>query len=66
MLLGADTQRILEAWHSLHPSQAHPPIYGDGTAALKIAATINGNPQELPVYDAHLQYSALAGRTQQT
>jgi UDP-N-acetylglucosamine 2-epimerase len=35
-LVGADTERILEAWTGFAPPAQHPPIYGDGTAGQRI------------------------------
>jgi hypothetical protein len=36
-LVGADQKLILESWFNFAPPTEHPPIYGDGTAALRIA-----------------------------
>jgi UDP-N-acetylglucosamine 2-epimerase len=34
--VGADPERILEAWRRSTPPAQHPPIYGDGTAGRRI------------------------------
>jgi UDP-N-acetylglucosamine 2-epimerase len=39
-LVGAEPERIIEAWSSFAPPAEHPPIYGDGTAAQRIADTL--------------------------
>jgi UDP-GlcNAc3NAcA epimerase len=36
-LVGADKQRILEVWFDFAPPADHPPLFGDGTAAPRIA-----------------------------
>ena len=35
-LVGADCQKIVDAWFSFQPPAAHPPVLGDGTAAERI------------------------------
>jgi UDP-GlcNAc3NAcA epimerase len=40
-LVGADSMRILDAWFNLIPPSAHPPIYGTGVAAQKIAEALS-------------------------
>ncbi len=40
-LVGANQQLILDNWFDFIPPRDHPNIYGDGTAAQKIAARIN-------------------------
>jgi len=40
-LVGADQQLILMNWFNFMPPKEHPPIYGEGNAALKIAIIIN-------------------------
>jgi UDP-GlcNAc3NAcA epimerase len=42
-LVGADQKQIVENWFSFKPPSEHPPIYGEGTAAQKIAAVINSS-----------------------
>ena len=37
LLVGADCQKIVDAWFTFQPPAAHPPVLGDGTAAEKIA-----------------------------
>jgi UDP-GlcNAc3NAcA epimerase len=39
-LVGADPTRILAAWFDFVPPSVHPPIYGTGVAARKIAETL--------------------------
>jgi UDP-GlcNAc3NAcA epimerase len=45
-LVGADPKLILDSWSNFVIPDEHPPIYGDGTAAQRIAevlrATANG------------------------
>ncbi|HEX7975742.1 MAG TPA: UDP-N-acetylglucosamine 2-epimerase (non-hydrolyzing) [Anaerolineales bacterium] len=41
LLVGADPERILDAWCSFQPPVAHPAIFGDGAAALRIAQVLN-------------------------
>jgi UDP-N-acetylglucosamine 2-epimerase len=45
-LVGADTKMITENWFDFLPPIEHPFIYGDGTAALRIAGILN----EIPIY----------------
>ncbi len=45
-LVGADTKMILENWFSFVPPAERPFIYGDGTAALRIAGILN----EIPIF----------------
>lgn len=45
-LVGADAKMIAENWFSFVPPTEHPYIYGDGTAALRIAGILN----EVPIY----------------
>lgn len=40
-LVGADPTLILDTWFNLNPSRGHPPIYGNGVAAKKIAKILN-------------------------
>jgi UDP-N-acetylglucosamine 2-epimerase len=40
-LVGADQKLILDSWFNFNSPTEHPPIYGDGTAAQRIAAIIN-------------------------
>jgi UDP-N-acetylglucosamine 2-epimerase len=37
LLVGADCQKIVDAWFTFRPPDTHPPVLGDGTAAEKIA-----------------------------
>jgi UDP-N-acetylglucosamine 2-epimerase len=39
-LVGADTQKILEAWNNFQPPAERPPIFGFGSAALRISEVI--------------------------
>jgi UDP-GlcNAc3NAcA epimerase len=39
-LVGTDPTAILEAWNGFSPPVEHPPIFGDGTAAKRIAAIL--------------------------
>jgi len=41
VLVGADCQKIVDAWFHFQPPAAHPPVLGDGTAAQKIAAILS-------------------------
>jgi UDP-GlcNAc3NAcA epimerase len=43
-LVGADAKLIVENWYSFTPPTEHPYIYGDGTAALRIAGILNEMP----------------------
>ena len=36
-LVSVEADEILQTWHSFNPPQAHPPIFGDGTAGEKVA-----------------------------
>ena len=40
LLVGAEYQKIVDAWFAFQPPAAHPPVLGDGTAAEKIAAVL--------------------------
>ncbi len=40
-LVGVDVERIVEEWKSFTPPAEQPPIFGDGTAAEKIAEILN-------------------------
>ena len=42
-LIGADRELILENWFKFVPPPEHPPIYGVGAAALRIAEILNGS-----------------------
>ena len=35
-LTGADSEKIVRAYHDFHPAEKRPPVYGDGDAADKI------------------------------
>ncbi|NLE45699.1 MAG: UDP-N-acetylglucosamine 2-epimerase (non-hydrolyzing) [Chloroflexi bacterium] len=39
-LVGADAERILEAWYGFAPPTEHPDVFGDGTAAVRIARVL--------------------------
>ncbi len=41
-LVGTDPERILEAWFHFAPPAERPPIFGDGTAAQRIAQILDG------------------------
>ncbi len=43
-LVGTEPERIVEAWTHFAPSGERPPIFGNGTAARRIAQILNGNP----------------------
>jgi UDP-N-acetylglucosamine 2-epimerase len=43
-LVGAETDRILDAWFSFNPPLDHPPIFGDGTAGQRIAQILETEP----------------------
>jgi len=45
MLVGADSESILDAWSSFQPPAEHPPIFGDGTASQQIVEILR---KELP------------------
>ena len=45
-LVGADAKMIVDNWFNFAPPAEHPFIYGDGTAALRIAGILN----EVPIY----------------
>jgi len=40
-LIGANQKLILDNWFNFIPPQGHPPIYGVGTAAIRIAEILN-------------------------
>ncbi|HCE17426.1 MAG TPA: UDP-N-acetylglucosamine 2-epimerase (non-hydrolyzing) [Anaerolinea thermolimosa] len=40
-LVGADPEKILQAWHTFAPPAEHPPIFGDGHASEAIARHID-------------------------
>ena len=40
LLVGADPEEILGAWHTFRPQGERPPIFGSGDAAEKIASLI--------------------------
>jgi UDP-GlcNAc3NAcA epimerase len=42
-LVGADVDRILAAWRSLERPSAHPPIFGDGSAARRIVDLLDAD-----------------------
>jgi UDP-GlcNAc3NAcA epimerase len=52
-LVGVEPENILEHWFDKQPPSHHPPIYGDGTAALRIANILEtehiffGTPHQL-------------------
>lgn len=51
-LVGVEIKQVLDAWLSFTPPQEQPPIFGDGTAAQRIAKMIDagvtfGQPQGL-------------------
>jgi UDP-N-acetylglucosamine 2-epimerase len=43
-LAGNDPERIAALWRSFAPPAGHPPIFGDGTAALRIARLLTETP----------------------
>jgi UDP-N-acetylglucosamine 2-epimerase len=43
-LVGAEPERIVEAWFSFTPPLEHPPIFGDGTAGQRIARILESEP----------------------
>ncbi len=44
MLVGAEAERILEAWRSFSPPAERPPVFGHGDAAERIAAVLDQEP----------------------
>ncbi|MBC7227810.1 MAG: UDP-N-acetylglucosamine 2-epimerase (non-hydrolyzing) [Thermoflexales bacterium] len=40
LLVGTDPERIVEAWRTFFPPADRPPIFGDGTAARRIAEVL--------------------------
>jgi UDP-N-acetylglucosamine 2-epimerase len=44
VLTGNDPERIAELWRSFAPPAVQPPIFGDGTAAQKIARSLSETP----------------------
>ena len=36
-VVGVDPDQVRSAWRNINPPEAHPPIYGDGTASQRIA-----------------------------
>jgi UDP-N-acetylglucosamine 2-epimerase len=44
LLVGGDTDRIVEAVHDFLPPVEHPPLFGDGHAADRIAAALSAGP----------------------
>ena len=46
-LVGADQKLILDSWFNFNTPTEHPLIYGDGTAAQRIAAIINSTSAQL-------------------
>jgi UDP-N-acetylglucosamine 2-epimerase len=43
-LVGVQPNIVAEAWRTFAPPAEHPPIFGDGTAAQKIAAELSNGP----------------------
>jgi UDP-N-acetylglucosamine 2-epimerase len=43
-LVGSETDRIVEAVHDFLPPSEHPPLFGDGHAADRIAYVLNAQP----------------------
>ena len=41
MVVGADPKRITDAWFSFAPPADRPPLFGDGTAAQRIAQILD-------------------------
>jgi UDP-N-acetylglucosamine 2-epimerase len=44
LLVGVEPGRILEAWRKFSPPADHPNLFGDGTAAQKIAQILSREP----------------------
>ncbi|MCR4405877.1 MAG: UDP-N-acetylglucosamine 2-epimerase (non-hydrolyzing) [Anaerolineae bacterium] len=42
-LVGTDPERVLDAWFNFVPPAEHPPIFGDGTAARRIAQILESD-----------------------
>jgi UDP-N-acetylglucosamine 2-epimerase len=40
-LVGTDPEQVLDAWFNFAPPPAHPPIFGDGAAAQRIAQILD-------------------------
>lgn len=43
LLVGADTERIVDAWSTFVPPAAHPPVLGDGAAAERIVRLLENS-----------------------
>ena len=54
-LVGVDLNMILESWFSFAPPVGHPPIYGDGTAARKIAERVSAVVMKTQKHDQILE-----------
>ena len=53
-LVGTDPERILEAWFDFSPPAERPPIFGDGTAAQRIARVLNDETMVPGLHRRHL------------
>jgi UDP-N-acetylglucosamine 2-epimerase len=42
-LVGVEEDHVLKAWKEFSPPQGHPPIFGDGSASVKIASIISSH-----------------------
>lgn len=42
-LVGVEEDQVLKAWKEFSPPQEHPPIFGDGSASVKIASVISSH-----------------------
>lgn len=52
-LVGVEPTRVLAVWHKVKSPVEHPPLFGDGTAAQKIAAILERQPIRYGATDAH-------------
>jgi UDP-GlcNAc3NAcA epimerase len=50
-LVGVDQNKILEVWLDFAPPVEHPPIYGDGSAALQIVESMNAGGMKTQKHD---------------
>ena len=60
-LVGADQKLIVESWFNFVPPSNHPAIYGNGTAAQRIAETINMNTMKTKSAAIEMQSTMLNG-----
>lgn len=58
LLVGAEPETILEHWFSFAPTGEQPPIFGDGHAAERIVALLEGNGQAVAPLEAGMMETA--------